>query len=67
MMAREIVRYGLAQSVKGEIKLLAYFADGDFCPLHSNELTKLERWILAILKGECERMFEVAIITRKGE
>ena len=41
----KIIKYEISKDGKG---LLAYWADG-FYHIHSNELTKLEKWILANL------------------
>ena len=43
----EIVHYEISQDGIG---LLAYWEDGNFYHIHSNELTKLEKWILELLK-----------------
>lgn len=45
-MKKEIVRYEIS---KDGIGLLAYFEDGQFYHIHSDELTKLERSILSFL------------------
>jgi hypothetical protein len=42
-----IVRYGLSKDKKG---LLAYFDRGTYYHIHSNELTRLEKWIHKMLK-----------------
>ena len=44
---KEIVRYEIS---KDRVGLLAYFEDGGFYHIHSDELTKLEDWILDLLK-----------------
>ena len=42
----EIVKY----SVRGDgVGLLAHFEDGVFYHIHSDELTKLEEWVLGVL------------------
>lgn len=43
---KNIVKYELVGDGKG---LLAYFADGQFYHVHSDELDSLEKWIRAIL------------------
>ena len=51
---KEIVHYDVIRDRFGIIKngtgLLAYFQDGTFYHIHSDELTRLERWILTVLK-----------------
>jgi len=44
----EKVKYEVSKDGTG---LLAYFEDGNFYHIHSDELTKLEKWILEMLKG----------------
>lgn len=46
---KEIVKYQIS---KDGVGLLAYFEDGGFYHIHSDELTKLEAWILAMLRKE---------------
>ena len=43
---KEIVKYKLSGDKVG---LLAYFEDGSFYHIHSNELTKLEGWVWGLL------------------
>ena len=43
----EIVCYDISKDGKG---LLAYWEDDNFYHIHSNEMTKLEKWILEVLK-----------------
>ena len=45
-MEKEIVKYEVSKDSMG---LLAYFEDGGFYHIHSDELTKLEDWILELL------------------
>lgn len=47
MERKEIVKYKLSKDKKG---LLGYFANGVWYHIHSDELTKLEKWILRLLK-----------------
>ena len=44
---KKIVRYKISNDGVG---LLAFWTDGNFYHIHSNELTKLEKWILGVLK-----------------
>ena len=46
-MNREIIKYEISKDGMG---LEAYFEDGGFYHIHSDELTKLENWILDLLK-----------------
>ena len=46
---KEIVRYEISMDGVG---LLAYWEDGNYYHIHSDELSKLERWILELLKAE---------------
>ncbi len=43
----DIVKYEIS---KDKVGLLAYFSDGSFYHIHSNELTRLELWILGLLQ-----------------
>jgi len=43
----EIIKYKISCDGKG---LLAYWNNKNFYHIHSDELTKLEKWILKILK-----------------
>ena len=43
---KEIVRYEISMDGVG---LLAYFEDGGFYHIHSDEMSKLEKWILSVL------------------
>ena len=43
---KEIVKYALSGDGVG---LLAYWEDGSFYHMHSDELTKLEKWIWGML------------------
>lgn len=43
---KEIVEYEISGDGVG---LLAYFEDGSFYHIHSDELSKLEEWILKLL------------------
>ena len=42
-MNKEIVKYKVSGDMEG---LLGFFEDGTFYHIHSNELSKLEKWIL---------------------
>lgn len=46
-MNKEIVKYEIS---KDGVGLKAFFEDGGFYHIHSDELTKLEDWILGMLK-----------------
>ena len=39
----EIIKYEISGDMKG---LLGFFEDGTYYHIHSNELSKLEKWIL---------------------
>jgi len=56
---KEIVRYELSGDRVG---LLAYFEDGSFYHIHSDELTRLERskWELLIHSAELESELDKA-------
>ena len=47
MKNKEIVKYSISGDGAG---LLAYWEDGGFYHIHSDELTKLEKWILSVLR-----------------
>lgn len=48
---KEIIKYEISGDGVG---LLAYWEDGGFYHIHSNELTKLEKWIFNMLKENNE-------------
>ena len=53
---KKIVRYKISNDGVG---LLAFWTDGNFYHIHNNEFTKLEKWILGVLKTECGFIWKV--------
>lgn len=48
---KEVVKYSLSGDGVG---LLAYWEDGGFYHIHSNELTKLETWVWKTLVAKAD-------------
>ena len=58
---KKIVKYKVAGDMKG---LLGYFEDGTYYHIHSNELSKLEKWILKFILTENKKIEKLKEVTK---